>query len=620
MERQRKREEIEEKYTWDLTTIFKSDDDWYKELELVSSEVERIPNYKGKIVSSAKDLLNYLKFNEVLTRRAYKLYYYSSLKHDQDTTNPTYQKMRGKIHDLFQKTGELESFVVPEMLSVKYDKILEYIKEESGLEEYAFSLEQQFRFQDHKLSEEEEKIISSLANALSISSDAYTSLTDSDLKFGFIKDENGNDVELTESNYSLFTHSKNREVRKSAFELMFNTYANYKNILSITFKGNVDYLTSMAKIHKFNSSIEASLYNDNIDVSVYNNIIDTINKHMDTIYKYFDLKKEVLNLDELHLYDIYAELVGDLDKKYSFAEAKDMVFKALRPLGADYLNILNRAFDERWIDIYNNVGKRTGAYSSGFYDTNPFLLLNYEGRLDDVSTLIHELGHSMHTYLSCHNNSFINSDYSIFVAEVASTVNELFLSKYLLKNSKDNEEKLYVLNHMMELYKGTIYRQIMFAEFERDMHALKEQGEVLTNELLTNKYYELNKKYFGPNVVVDDLIKYEWERIPHFYYNFYVYKYAIGLSCASYIVTNILEGKENALENYIKFLSSGGSDYPANELKIAGIDIEKPDVIESAIKMFDETIDEFRKIKSEIVLEKDDQVLDNPEGKKIKTR
>ena len=618
MEKQRKREEIEEKYKWDLTTIYKTDEDWYKELELVSNEVEKIPNYKGKIVSSAKDLLAYARFSENLTRKSYKLYYYASLKHDQDTTNTTYQTMRGKILDLFQKIGELQAFAAPELLSVKYDKILEYIKEEPGLEEYAFSLEQQFRFQNHKLSEAEEKIISSLSNALGISSDAYTSLTDADLKFGFIKDENGKDVELTESNYPLFTHSKNRDVRKSAFELMYNTYSNYKNVLSTTFKGNVDYLTSMAKIHKFDSSIEASLYDDNIDVSVYNNIINTINNHMDTIYKYFDLKKDILNLDELHLYDIYAELVGNLDKKYSFAEAKDMVFNALKPLGDDYLNILNKAFDERWIDIYNNVGKKTGAYSSGFYDTNPFVLLNYEGRLDDVSTLIHELGHSMHTYLSCHNNSFTNSDYSIFVAEVASTVNELFLSKYLLKNSKDNEEKLYVLNHMMELYKGTIYRQVMFAEFERDMHALKEQGEVLTNELLSDKYLELNKKYFGPNVVVDDLIRYEWERIPHFYYNFYVYKYAIGLSCASYIVTNILEGKENALENYIKFLSSGSSDYPANELKIAGIDIEKPDVIESAIKMFDETIDEFKKVKAEMALDNKNIIAE--EDNNIKTR
>lgn len=596
MEKQKTREEIEEKYTWDLTTIFKSDNDWYDELNIVSKEIERIADFKGKIVSSAKDLLTYLKFDEKLTRRIYKLYYYAHLKYDQDTTNNTYQTMEGKISNLLQKQNELSSFVTPEMLSIKYDKIKQYIKEETKLEEYAFTLEQIYRYENHKLNEDEEKIISSLSNVLGVSEDIYSSLTDSDLKFGIIKDEFGKDVELTSSNYSIYIESKDRNVRKSAFNLMYNTYSNFKNTIATTFKGNVDYLTSMAKIHNFNSSLEASLYSDNIDVSVYNNVIDTINNNLNTIYKYFDLKKEVLNLDEIHLYDIYAELVESLDKKYSFEEAKELVFKALEPLGKDYLRILNKAFDERWIDVYNNTGKRGGAYSSGFYDINPFVLLNYEGRLDDVSTLAHELGHSMHTYLSCKNNSFTNSDYKIFVAEVASTVNELFLAKYLLKNSKDKEEKLYILNHMMELYKGTIYRQVMFAEFERDMHKAKENGEVLTNEYLSNKYYELNKKYFGPNVVIDDLIKYEWERIPHFYYNFYVYKYAIGLSCASYIVTNILDGKENALENYIKFLSSGGSDYPANELKIAGIDITKPDVILSAIKMFDETIDEFKKL------------------------
>lgn len=596
MEKQKTRDEIEEKYKWDLTTIFESDNDWYDELNIVSKEIEKIADFKGKIVSSAKDLLNYLKFDEKLTRRIYKLYYYAHLKYDQDTTNNTYQTMEGKISNLLQKQNELSSFVTPEMLSIKYDKIKQYIKEETKLKEYAFTLEQIYRYENHKLNEDEEKIISSLSNVLGVSEDIYSSLTDSDLKFGIIKDEFGKDVELTSSNYSIYIESKDRNVRKSAFNLMYNTYSNFKNTISTTFKGNVDYLTSMAKIHNFNSSLEASLYSDNIDVSVYNNVIDTINNNFDTIYKYFDLKKEVLNLDEIHLYDIYAELVESLDKKYSFEEAKELVFKALEPLGKDYLKILNKAFDERWIDVYNNTGKRGGAYSSGFYDINPFVLLNYEGRLDDVSTLAHELGHSMHTYLSCKNNSFTNSDYKIFVAEVASTVNELFLAKYLLENSKDKEEKLYILNHMMELYKGTIYRQVMFAEFERDMHKAKENGEILTNEYLSNKYYELNKKYFGPNVVVDDLIKYEWERIPHFYYNFYVYKYAIGLSCASYIVTNILDGKKDALENYIKFLSSGGSDYPANELKIAGIDITKPDVILSAIKMFDETIDEFKKL------------------------
>ena len=376
--------------------------------------------------------------------------------------------------------------------------------------------------------------------------------------------------------------------------MLLETYAKYKNTISNTFKENVDYLVGMAKIEKFNSSLEASLFSDNIDTTVYNNLIETVHKNLNVLYKYYDLKKEILNLDELHLYDIYVELIKDLDKEYSFEEAKEIVINALSILGDDYINNLKKAFDERWIDVYNNVGKRGGAYSSGFYDTNPFVLLNFEGKLNDVSTLAHELGHSMHTYYSCKNNTYNNSGYKIFVAEVASTVNELILNKYLLKNSKDKKEKLFILNNLMELFKGTIYRQTMFAEFERDMHKKYEDGEILTNELLSNEYYKLNKEYFGPNVVVDEEIKYEWERIPHFYYDFYVYKYAIGLSSACYIVDGIVNNKPNALENYLKFLKSGGSDYPANELKIAGVDVNSSEVIESAIKMFDETINEFK--------------------------
>jgi len=355
-------------------------------------------------------------------------------------------------------------------------------------------------------------------------------------------------------------------------------------------------LASNAKILNFNSSLEASLYSDNVSTDVYNNLIDTVNNNLHILYKYYDLKKEVLELDELHLYDIYLELIKELDKEYSYEEAKELVINALSVLGDDYINNLKKAFDEKWIDVYNNVGKRSGAYSSGFYDTNPFVLLNYESKLKDVSTLAHELGHSMHTYYSCKNNTYNNSSYKIFVAEVASTVNELLLNKYLLKHSTDDKEKLYILNSLLELFKGTIFRQVMFAEFERDMHKKHENGEILTHDLLSNEYYKLNQKYFGPNVVVDEQIKYEWERIPHFYYNFYVYKYAIGLSAACYIVDGILNNRENALENYLNFLKSGGSDYPVNELKIAGVDITSPEVIESAIKTFDNTINEMKKL------------------------
>ncbi len=596
MEKQKTRVEIDEKYKWDLTTIYKNDAEFLNDCNLINSEMHKIENYRGRILENSKTLLEFLELSDDIDRKMSKLYYYSHLKFDEDTTNIKAQELMGKVDNMFIRYGELSSFVAPEMYEKTYNEVKKYIDENEKLKKYKFNLESFYRFQEHKLTEEQEKLLSTFSKVLDSPEKIFESLTDSDMKFGNIKDENGNLIEFTESNYSKFIHSSNREIRKNAFELLLGTYAKYKNTISNTFKENVDYLVGMAKIKKFDSSLEASLFSDNIDKSIYNNLIDTVHKNLNVLYKYYDLKKEILNLDELHLYDIYVELIKDLDKEYSFEEAKEIVINALSILGNDYINNLKKAFDERWIDVYNNVGKRSGAYSSGFYDTNPFVLLNYEGKLNDVSTLAHELGHSMHTYYSCKNNTYNNSGYKIFVAEVASTVNELILNKYLLKHSKDKKEKLFILNNLMELFKGTIFRQTMFAEFERDMHKKYENGEILTNELLSNEYYKLNKEYFGPNVVVDEEIKYEWERIPHFYYDFYVYMYAIGLSSACYIVEGIVNNKPNALENYLNFLKSGGSDYPANELKIAGVDINSSEVIESAIKMFDETIEEFKKL------------------------
>lgn len=595
-QRQKARSEIEEKYKWDLTPIYKDVDSWYEDYDLVSKEIKKVLDFKGNIVKSAKNLLDYIEFSMNLERKLYKLYYYAHLNFDSDTTNNEYQKMNGKIENLLAEYNRLDSFANPEMMKIDYNQIKEFYKEEPRLQEYEFLLEQLYRYKDHILNTEAESIISSFANINSTPEQVFEALTDSDLRFGKVKNDKGEDVELTESNYSSFIESTNRDVRKEAFEMLLKTYSNYKNTIANTFAGNVEVLTTMAKLKKYSSSLEASLFDDNISTEVYNNLIDTVSNNLNVLYKYFDLKKEVLGLDEFHLYDQYNSLVSDCSKNYTFEEAKDLVLKALAVLGEDYVANLNKAFDERWIDVYNNKGKRTGAYSSGFYDTNPYVLLNFNGKFGDVSTLAHELGHSMHTYYSCHNNPYQYSSYKIFVAEVASTVNELLLKYYILNHTDDVNEKKYIINEMMNNFKSTIYRQTMFAEFERDMHALKEKGEVLTSQLLSDKYYELNKKYFGPNVVVDDVIRYEWERIPHFYYDFYVYKYAIGLSCACYIADGILNNKPNALENYKKFLSSGGSDYPANELKIAGIDVTKSEVVESAIKMFDNLIKQFKEL------------------------
>ena len=593
---QRKREEIEEKYTWDLSYIYKKDSDWQNDFNKVSKEIKQISNFKGILVSNAKNLLNYLNLSCLLERKLYKLYYYANLKHDQDTTNSKYQEMLGKIKNLINKYEELDAYSNPELMRVDYNLIKDFYKQEPKLKEYEFILENIYRFKKHILDDDTEKLLSSLSKVFDKSAETFEMLTDADMKFGMITDEKEHEVELTESNYRVFLQSKDRNIRKKAFEQLLGKYSEFKNTISSTFAGNVDMLTTLAKLKHYRSSLEASLFSDNVSPKVYNNLIDTINENLNVIYKYFDLKKKFLKLDELHLYDQYVDLVKENTKEYPFEEGKKIVLNALSVLGEDYVNNLNKAFDERWIDVYNNVGKRSGAYSSGFYDTKPYVLLNYENTLNDVSTLAHELGHSMHTYYSCLNNPYQYSKYTIFVAEVASTVNELLLNLYLLNNTSDKEEKKYILSNLMDLFKATLYRQTMFAEYERDMHLKNEKGEVLTNELLCNEYYKLNLKYFGPDVVVDDLIKYEWERIPHFYYDFYVYKYVIGLSCACFIVDGILNKKDKALENYLKFLSSGGSDYPINELKIAGIDVTKKEVIESAIKMFDSFIEQFEEL------------------------
>ena len=589
------RNEIDDKYKWDLSSIFKTDDEFLKEYEIVKKDINVISNYKGKIVSSASSLLEYLNFTINLERRIYKLYYYAHLHYDEDTTNTKYQEYFGLIRNLLTNYEELKSFEVPEFMSIDYKVIEEYFNEIPDLKKYKFNLENLYRYKSHTLTEKEEKMLSRLSKVIGNPELTYSSLTDSDITFGNIKVDS-KDVELTESNYSVYIRNEDRDVRKQAFETLFTTYSNLKNTITSTFKGNIESLVETAKIRNYNSSLEASLFDDNIDTKIYDNLIKVVSHNMDVVYKYFKLKKEVLKLEPYTSYDVYVDMVPNLDKKYNFEEAKNLVIEALKPLGENYINDLKKAFKERWIDIYPNKGKRTGAYSSGFYDTKPFVLLNFEGRYNDVSTLAHELGHSMHTYYSCKNNDYNNSQYKIFVAEVASTVNELLLANYLLKTSNNKEEKMYILNQLMELYKATIYRQTMFAEFEKEMNLRVEKDIPLTHESISNYYYDLNKKYFGDSVELQDLIKYEWERIPHFYYDFYVYKYAIGLSCATKIVENILSGADEGAKNYLKFLSSGGSDYPVNELKLAGIDVTKEEVIESAISYFDSLIDEFKSL------------------------
>ena len=592
MEKQKLRDEVSNDYKWDLTKIYKTDEEWNKDYQKLESEITKIKDYTN-FIESSENLYKFLIFNEKIERLLNKLYYYAHLNFDVDTLNDKYQEMNQKMVDMLDYFNELTSFVIPTFLKIDYSKIQQYINELPSLKEYEFTLEQIYREKEHTLDEEKEHMLALLGKNLSNPGSTFEALTDSDLTFGNITVD-GKEIELTESNYGKYISSFDRDIRKKVFERLFTTYSNFKTTITSIYNGDIDANISVAKIRNFNSALEASLYNDNIEKTVYENLIKTVHNNLNVLYDYYDLKKKVLNLDELHIYDIYTPMIKVDKQDYSFEEAKNLVLDTISIFGEEYKENALKAFNEKWIDVYNNKGKRSGAYSSGFYDTAPYMLLNFENRINDVFTLAHELGHSMHTYFSCKNNSYTNSGYRIFVAEVASTVNELLLAKNLLKKSNSKEEKLNILNRLLELFKSTIYRQTMFAEFEKKVYELRESGNVLTSETICKEYYELNKLYFGNNVVVDDLIKYEWERIPHFYYNFYVYKYATGLSAACYIVKNILDNKENAKENYLKFLKSGGSMYPLDELKLAGVDMNKPEVVESAISMFKETIEEFK--------------------------
>lgn len=590
------RDDIKDEYKWDLSKIYSSKEDWQKDFDVVKEEILKIKDYKDNFLKDGKKFYEFLKYDENVSRRLEKIYYYAHLNYDADTLNEKYKVMMNKVSDLYVIYNELSSFVTPELLKLDKKKLESFYGDEEKLKEYKFNIENIYRYKEHTLDEDKERMLSNLSNCLSSPEEIYEVLTDSDFEYDYIIDENGNKVKFNESNYSLFIKSKDRNIRKKAFEMLHDKYKKYIRTIATIYKSEVETNVVTAKIKNYDSAISASLYSDNVPVKIYDNLIKVVNDNLNVLYNYYDLKKKILSLDEFHMYDTYVEIINKVDKKYTFDEAKEMVISALSVLGDEYISNLKKAFDEKWIDIYHNKGKRSGAYSSGNYDINPYVLLNYEGTLDDVSTLAHELGHSMHTYLSCHNNPYQYSSYEIFVAEVASTVNELLLANYMLKNSKDKNEKLAIINHILDLYKATLFRQTMFAEFEQKTHSLREQGEVLTSDLLSNIYYDLIKKYFGKNVVCDDLIKYEWARIPHFYYGFYVYKYATGISAASYIVDGILNNKEGQLESYINFLKTGGSMYPLDELKVANIDLTNEEVIQSAIKTFEKYIKEFIEI------------------------
>lgn len=589
--RQRRRSEISDNYKWDLTTIYKSSEEFYKEYEETKKKI--IEFKTDNVFKNGKSLYDFLETEMGITVIIDKLYSYAHLNSDSDTTDSFYDEMTKKVLILYDELSKKKSFFEPNLLKLSYSRIESFYEEYPKLKKYEIYLKELFRFKKHVLSEGEEKMMTELSRSLRASSETYEKLTDTDLTFGFIKDESGR-IELTESNYSCLLQSKNRNVRKQAFKKLLNRYGEFIHAISSTYSGYVDTLNALSNIYKYKNPLEQAMFHDDISEDVYNSLIETVNEHMDVIYKYYDFRNKKLGLKS-HIYDTYVEIFDGVGPKYTFEEARDIVIDALSVMGEDYINTMRRAFDERWIDVYNNKGKRGGAYSSGSYLTNPFLLLNFEGRYNDISTLAHELGHSMHSHYSNKNNDFIYSGYPIFIAEIASTVNEIILAKYMLKNG-DKETKKIVINNLLGLFKATIYRQTMFAEFEKNMVLDSKNGIVLTSDYLCDSYYKLVKKYFGKNVIIDDEIKYEWARIPHFYYHFYVYKYATGLSIASYIASEILNGNKELLAKYLDFLKIGCKMKPREALMTMNIDITKKDVVERAINMFDEFIDEANEI------------------------
>ncbi len=591
------RSEIPAKYKWDLTGIYKTEADFDADFERAKAIITDFPRRRDTMTKSAQELYDALQANTDLERILSKLYEYAFLSSDLDKSDNKYLALNGKVMNLLNDAASATFFISPALVKIK-DKTLDtWYKEFPKLEEFRRTIDVNRRYRKHTLSDDKEQLLADIGICLGTHGEVEGIFSDADLTFGKIRDEEGKLVELTDSTYVLRLTSKERRVRRAAFKKLYATYKQFGNTFASLLGNTVKERTTLAKIRGFKSSLEASTFNDEVTPVIYNNLIDTVNRNMQVIYDYFNLKKEVLGLPALHMYDLYTPLIPDCTKEYSFDEAVETVIDTVRILGDEYADTLEDGIKNKsWVDVYPTKGKRGGAYSAGCYDTQPYILLNYNEKIDDVSTLAHEAGHSMHSYYSCKNNTPQESNYTIFVAEVASTVNELLFCHKKLRESNSREEKLSILNQLMETYKGTLYRQTMFAEFERDIHALTESGATLTQEIMNEKYYSIVKKYFGNSVVCDKEIAYEWMRIPHFYRSFYVYKYATCISAASAIARRIETEGEEYIGKYLEFLSCGGRISPLDSLKVAGIDMSDPAVVEAAIADFKEAIETFKEI------------------------
>lgn len=582
--------------TWCLEDMFESDDFWEEEFGRLQRMIFQYEDFEGTLGESADSLLEYLKFNDETNLLMERLYVYANMRYHQDMANSMYQEFAARAQKLMVEISGASAFAEPEILEITTEKINIFFNENPELETYKRYISEILRGKNHTLDKKTETILAKSRQMANAAENIFSMYNGADIKFPSITTEEGEEIEITHGNFVPLLESVDREVRKAAFEGVYETYGKMRNTLAATFAANLDQANFYAQVRNFSSAREMYLYGSNIPESVYDNLIETVHKNMDKMHKYVSLRKKILDVSELHMYDLYTPIANAPDTKYSFEAAKDIVLEGLAPMGEEYIKVLEEGFDNRWIDVYENEGKRSGAYSWGAYGTHPYVLMNYHGTLDHVFTLAHEMGHAIHSYYSDANQPYVNAGYKIFVAEVASTCNESLLIQHLLKITEDEEEKTYLINHFLEQFKGTLYRQTMFAEFEKIAHSMVQNGEGVTADRLCGIYYNLNKEYFGDDIVIDKEIELEWARIPHFYNPFYVYQYATGLSAAIALSKRILEEGKPAVEDYMKFLTGGSSQDPIELLKIAGVDMTSSEPIETALELFGNLLEELQKI------------------------
>jgi oligoendopeptidase F len=594
-----KRNEIPEQFKWKLEDIYESNELWEKDFAEVKDFAVKLVNYKDKLGISADNLLKCMEANAGINRLFEKVYVYAQMRSHEDSANGYYQGLADRTESLAVEVSSAGSFIVPEILSIPDDKLNSFIESNGELAFYKKYIDVIVRTKPHVLSASEEQIMAMSGEMANAPGNIYSMLNNADMKFPTIKDEKGQEVELTKGRFIQMLESTDRRVRKDAFDALYTSYKKQRNTLAALLNSQVKSNIFNSKVRKYNSARESYLFPDNVPEAVYDNLIKAMHDNMHLMHRYMKLRKEVLGLDELHMYDIYTTMVKEAKMDITFEEAVETVKKGVAVLGEKYSKDLEKGLTSGWIDVYENEGKRSGAYSWGCYDSHPYVLLNHSDTVNNMFTLAHEMGHALHSFYSDANQPYIYAQYKIFVAEVASTLNEALLMQYMLKNTTDKTKKMYLLNYYMEQFRTTVYRQTMFAEFEKLIHGKAEAGESLTADVLCQIYHDLNVKYYGPDMIVDELLDMEWSRIPHFYTSFYVYKYATGFSAATAIAHKITEEGQSAIDKYLEFLQSGGSDYPIELLKIAGVDMTTPEPINNALKVFEDLLNQMEELVKE---------------------